>query len=135
MSFKVKNSQLTNETLGVLNQLIELDINATSAFKLARIIKFISSISEDKLRMEKKIYEKWVSRDEAGNPIIPNDEAGNPIQGSVSISNPDKFTKEMKELMDTENDIPFDKLNFADLGMKTAKIKDIIKIEFLFLTD
>ena len=69
MGFKVKNSQLNNETLGVLNQLIELDINASAAFRLTRIIKHLSSIVEDKLKSEKRIYDKWIQRDENGNPI------------------------------------------------------------------
>ena len=57
MGFTVKNSQLNNETLGVLNQLIELDINASAAFRLTRIIKYLSSIVEDKLKSETKIYD------------------------------------------------------------------------------
>ena len=40
MSFIVKNSQLSNESLNSLNTLIEQDINAPAAFKLIRIIKF-----------------------------------------------------------------------------------------------
>jgi hypothetical protein len=132
MSFKVKNSQLSNETLGVLNQLIELDINASAAFKLTRIIKYISSIVEDKLKTEKKIYEKWVMRDETGNPIHPKDEQGNSITSSVSITDMNLFTKDMSDLLEIENEIPFDKLNFEDLNLQTAKIKDLIKVEFLF---
>lgn len=132
MAFKVKNSQLTNETLGVLNQLIELDINASAAFRLTRIIKYISSIVEDKLKSERKIYDKWIQKDESGNPIVPKDEQGNPISGSVSISDMNAFTKEMTELLDVENEIPFEKLNFEDLNLKTAKIKDLIKVDFLF---
>jgi hypothetical protein len=132
MPFKVKNSQLSNETLGVLNQLIDLDINATAAFKLTRIIKHISSIVEDKLKSEKRIYDKWVLRDEDGNPVVPKDEEGNLIPGSVSISDINEFTKEMTELLEVENDIPFEKINFEDLDLKTAKIKDLIKVEFLF---
>ena len=132
MGFKVKNSQLNNETLGVLNQLIELDINASAAFRLTRIIKHISSIVEDKLKSERKIYDKWIQRDEDGNPIVPKDEQGNPIQGSVSISDMNAFTKEMTELLEVESELPFDKLNFEDLNLQTAKIKDLIKVEFLF---
>jgi hypothetical protein len=132
MAFKVKNSQLTNETLGVLNQLIELDINASAAFRLTRIIKHISSIVEDKLKSERKIYDKWIQRDESGNPVIPKDEQGDPIQGSVSISDMNAFTKEMTDLLEVENEIPFEKLNFEDLNLQTAKIKDLIKVEFLF---
>ena len=132
MGFKVKISQLNNETLGVLNQLIELDINASAAFRLTRIIKHLSSIVEDKLKSEKRIYDKWIQRDENGNPIVPKDEQGNPIQGSVSISDMNAFTKEMTEFLEIESDIPFEKMNFEDLNLQTAKIKDLIKVEFLF---
>ena len=132
MGFTVKNSQLNNETLGVLNQLIELDINASAAFRLTRIIKYLSSIVEDKLKSEKKIYDKWIQRDEEGNPVIPMDEEGNPIQGSVSISDMTAFTKEMTEFLEIESDVPFEKLNLEDLNLQTAKIKDLIKVEFLF---
>ena len=44
MSLVVKNSQLTEETISALNQLIEMDINAVTAFKLTRIIKELNSI-------------------------------------------------------------------------------------------
>jgi hypothetical protein len=99
---------------------------------LTRIIKYLSSIVEDKLKSEKKIYDKWIQRDEEGNPVIPMDEEGNPIQGSVSISDMTAFTKEMTEFLEIESDVPFEKLNFEDLNLQTAKIKDLIKVEFLF---
>jgi hypothetical protein len=67
MSFIVKNSQLSNESLNSLNTLIEQDINATAAFKLIRIIKFISSIVEDKIKAEKLIFDKWSQKDENGD--------------------------------------------------------------------
>ena len=60
MSFKIKNSQLNNEALAAINNLLESDIDAVSAFKLTRIIKFISPIVEDKLTAEKNIPEKNV---------------------------------------------------------------------------
>jgi DNA-directed RNA polymerase specialized sigma subunit len=132
MSIIIKNSQLTNDTISALNTLIELDINATIAFRLTRIIKELSSIVDDKLKMEKKILDKWVEKDAEGNPIIPNDNDGNPIEGSVNITNVEEFTKEMSELMEIENEIPFDKINFDDLNLTTAKVKDLIKLEFLF---
>jgi hypothetical protein len=132
MSFYLKNSQLTNETLGVINQLIELDINATAAFKLTRIIKTISSIVEDKIKSEKKIYQKWVVKDEMGNPVSAKDEQGNTIKGAIQISDTESFQKEMTELMEVENHIPYERLNFEDLNLETAKIKDLIKIDFLF---
>jgi hypothetical protein len=132
MSFIVKNSQLTEDAISAINQIIDMDIDASAAFRLTRIIKELSSIVEDKIKMEKKILDKWVSRDESGNPIVPNGEDGLPIEGTVSIKDPDSFRQEMSILMDTENEIPYEKIRFEDLNLKTAKVKNLIKIEFLF---
>jgi hypothetical protein len=38
-----------------------------------------------------------------------------PIEGSVSITDVASFTKEMEELMNFENEVNFDKMNFDDL--------------------
>ena len=132
MSFKIKNSQLSNESLDVINKLLEQDIDASAAFKLTRIIKFISPIVEDKLTLEKKIYNKWIQIDEDGNPISAKDENGQDIPDTVLLKDIDKFSKEMSDLYEIENEIPFDKISFENLGLKTAKIKDLIKIDFLF---
>jgi len=132
MSIIIKNSQLTPDTISALNTLIELDINAIVAFKLSRIIKELSSIVEDKLKMEKRILEKWVQKDESGQIVIPQDVDGNLLEGSVTIVDVESFTKDMSELMEIETTLNFDKLNFEDLELSTAKIKDIIKLEFLF---
>lgn len=132
MSFIVKNSQLTDDTISALNTLIDLDIDAKSAFRLTRIIKEISSILEDKLKMEKRILEKWVQKDEQGNVLPVKDEQGNVVSGAVNITDPDSFSQEMSNLMDVENEIPFEKIKFDDLNLQTAKVKDLIKLEFLF---
>ena len=132
MSIVVKNSQLTDDAITALNHLIDMDIDAAAAFRLTRIIKEISSIVEDKIKMEKKILDKWTSKDETGNALPAKDEAGNVIDGAVNITDADSFTREMSILMEEVNEIPYDKVRFDDLKLKTAKIKDLIKIEFLF---
>ena len=66
MNIIVKNSQLNKETIESLNTLIELDINASCAFRLTRIIKEISSIVDDKIKMERRIIDKWIQKDENG---------------------------------------------------------------------
>ncbi len=132
MSIKVKNSQLNNDTIAALNTLIDMDINAGSAFRLTRIIKEISSIVDDKIKLEKRILDKWVEKDQNGEVIRPTDESGNIVEGAVNISDVASFTKEMDALMNTENDIPYDKLKFEDLNLATAKVKDLIKLDFLF---
>lgn len=132
MSILVKNSQLGEDAINALNSLIDMDINATAAFRLTRIIKELSSIVEDKVKMEKKILEKWAVKDDNGQILEVKDENGNVIEGAVNIIDSESFTKEMSELMDLENMIDYDRMKFEDLGLKTAKVKDLIKIEFLF---
>jgi len=129
---RVKNSQLNNEALSVINSLIEMDIKASEAFKLSRIIRYLSSIVEDKIASEKRIYNKWIQRDELGNVVKPIDEFGNEIKNSINIIDIDKFTNEMSDLMNIENSIPYEKINFEDMCLEKAKIKDILKIDFLF---
>ncbi len=128
----IKNSQLNSDTISALNTLIDLDINAKVAFRLTRIIKELSSIVDDKMKMEKKILDKWVEKDENGQVIVPKKEDGTPIDGSVNITNVDEFSKEMRELMEVETTINFEKIDFDDLGLNTVKVKDLIKLEFLF---
>lgn len=132
MSIIVKNSQLGPETMESLDKLTDLDINAAIAFKLTRIIKEISSIVEDKVKMERRILDKYSEKDEEGNLINPKDEQGNPIQGAVNITDMDSFSSEMKDLMEVESEIGYERINFEDLNLKTAKVKDLMKLEFLF---
>jgi hypothetical protein len=132
MSIIIKNLQLGSETMESLNKLTDLDINAAIAFKLTRIIKEISSIVEDKVKMERRILDKYSEKDEEGNVISPKDEQGNLIQGAVNITDMDSFSSEMKDLMEVESEIAYERINFEDLNLKTAKVKDLMKLEFLF---
>jgi hypothetical protein len=132
MSIKVKNSQLDSETIQAINNLSEIDINASVAFKLVKIIKELSSIIDDKSKMEKKIFDKWVEKDENGNPVPGMDKDGNILPDSFNLKDPQSYIQEMNMLMETENEIPFEKINFEDLNLKTAKVKDLMKLDFLF---
>ena len=132
MSIIIKNSQLGSVTMESLDKLTDLDINAAIAFKLTRIIKEISSIVEDKVKMERRILDKYSEKDEEGNVISPKDEQGNLIQGAVNITDMDSFSSEMKDLMEVESEIAYERINFEDLNLKTAKVKDLMKLEFLF---
>lgn len=132
MSIIFKNSQLTSETIEALNKLLDVDINANVAFRLMRIIKEISSIVEDKNKMEQIIINKYAEKDENGNLTQTKDENGNTIEGGVTIADMNSFSKEMSNLMETENEIEYDRINFEDLNLKIAKIKDLIRLDFLF---
>lgn len=129
----IKNSQLNNDTISALNTLIDLDINAITAFKLMKIVKEVSSLLETKLSLEKKIMEKYLQKDSEGNPIPGRDEYGNVIPDSFLVDNPEKFNQDMLDLMLYENNINHEKIKFEDLGLETAKVKDLIKLDFLFV--
>ena len=132
MSIKVKNSEISNEKISALNSLIDTDINATCAFRLTRIIKELSSIVEDKAKLEKKLIEKYTEKDNDGNSTQVLGEGGSVVDGAVNLTNPEQFQNEMTDLMEIENEIPYDKINFDDLKLETAKVKDLITLEFLF---
>lgn len=133
MSIIVKNSELSSETISALNSLIDTDINATCAFRLTRIIKELSSIVEDKAKLEKKLIEKYTEKDENGNPTLVYNQECQVVDGAVNLTNPEEFQTEMANLMEIENEIPYDKINFEDLKLETAKVKDLITLEFLFI--
>lgn len=129
----IKNSQLNQDTVTALNAIIDLDIKAGEAFKLMRMLKDLSSIIEDKTKLEKKIFEKYVERDSSGNPVEATDNDGNVIPNAVKITDTFSFNKEMEELMEIENTLNHDKLNFDDLNLNSnVKVKDLLKIDFLF---
>ena len=130
MSIVVRNSDLNEETLAALNKLVDVDINATVAFKLMRIIKEITSIVDDKNKMEKRLTNKHAEKDEEGNVIIVKDNGGN--AGDVNIKDMEAFSADMANLMGIENEIGYEKINFEDLNLKTARVKDLIRLEFLF---
>ena len=130
MSIIVRNSQLNDETLASLNKLVDVDINASVAFKLMRIIKEISSIVEDKNKMEQMIINKHSEKDEDGKVVQAKDGQGNPV--GVNIKDMDAFSADMEDLMSIENEIGYDKINFEDLNLQTARVKDLMKLEFLF---
>ena len=125
MSIVVRNSDLNEETLAALNKLVDVDINASVAFKLMRIIKEITSIVDDKNKMEKRLTNKHAEKDEEGNVIIVKDNGGN--AGDVNIKDMEAFSADMANLMGIENEIGYEKINFEDLNLKTARVKDLIR--------
>jgi len=128
----VKNSQLNTDTLSVLNKLMDMEMNAKLAFQLMKIMKEISSLVDDKLKLEKKILDKYTEKDEDGNVIPATDENGQMIPGAIKVKDSDEFNKAMYELMMMENEVGYDKLNFDDLNLTTIKVKELMQIEFLF---
>ena len=97
-----------------------------------RIVKEISSLVDDKILLEKKIVERYTEKDSDGNPVFAKDNNGNVIPNSLKIKDVNKFNEEIDDLNSVENNIPYEKVNFEDLKLDTVRVKDLIKLEFLF---
>lgn len=128
----VKNYDLDKSTIEALNILVDLNVPSKIAFQLMRIVKEISSLVDDKIKIEKKILDKYMEKDADGNPLPALDNDGNIIPNAARINNLNKFNEEMDELNSIETELPFEKINFEDLGLETIKVRDLIRIEFLF---
>ena len=128
----VKNSQLDKQTVDALNVLLELNLPAKIAFQLMRIVKEVSSLVDDKIKLEKKILDRYMEKDENGNPVQATDEQGNFIPNAAKINNIQKFNSELEDLNSVETELPFEKINFEDLELQTVRVKDLIRLEFLF---
>ena len=83
-------------------------------------------------KLEKKIIDKWTKKDNDGNPVPVYGENGEVVDGAVNIIDTSKFQVEMSELMELENEIDYEKINFEDLKLETAKVRDLLTLEFLF---
>lgn len=134
MKIVVKNSQLNRNTIHSINTLIEKDIEGSMAFRLARIIKHISSIVDDKVQSEKKIVDRYAKRDVDGNIIFSKDE-NTGEETSIPIIKEEyteAFKNEISNLNDVENTLPYEKLDFDDLKISKINIKLLMDVDFLF---
>jgi hypothetical protein len=128
----IRNSQLGQDTIKSLNLLLDLNLPTKTAFSLVRIMKEISSIIDDKIKLEKKILDKYVERDIEGNPVLGKDENGNSIPNTFRINEIDSFNSEMEELNSIETELPFEQLKIEELDLPSIKVRDLMKLEFLF---
>jgi hypothetical protein len=129
---KIKNSQINTDTINLINYLLDKELPSSVAFRLMKIVRDLTPIIDDKSKLETKILEKWLDRDEDGNPIKPLDNNGNPIPDSFKVKDVSLFNKEMYEFMEIEHELIYEKIDFESLGLDKIKPIDLLKIEFLF---
>lgn len=131
---KVKNRRLDAETIGILNELIELDISAVAAFKLAKIVRELDNIVTIKNEREVSLIKKYAKLDDNGNIIEGKNAEGKPVPNTFEIKDGEgeNFNKEMEELLNFENDLAFDKLSIEELNLDKFSAKKIMRIDFLF---
>lgn len=135
---KIKNSQLDQEAVASLNELIEKDISAVVAFQLTGVVKELADIDKNKTAAEMKLIKKYANKDEAGNILPVKNEAGEDVANTFEIPNEliSEFNQEMQDLLDFENDIDFEQIKVSDLKIgdnEKFSIKKAMKLDFLFI--
>jgi hypothetical protein len=130
----VKNKRLDAETIKILNELIELDISAVAAFKLAKIVRELDSIVSIKNEREVATIRKYAKTDDDGNIIEGKNAEGQTIPGTFEIQEGkgEEYSKEMEEFLNAENELPFEKLKIEELNLEKFSAKKVMKIDFLF---
>ena len=131
---KVKNKQLNADAISILNELIELDISAVAAFKLAKIVRELDNIVTIKNEREVSLIKKYAKVDKDGNIIEGKNDKGDSVPNTFEIKDGDaeSFNKEMEELLSFENELAFEKLSIEELNLDKFSAKKIMKIDFLF---
>lgn len=125
----IKLEQLVNSTDG-LKGLAQKSLRARPALAVAKILKAadaeMTTFNETRLNLIKKYGDKdengEVKQDEKGNVHIPNEAL-------------DDFTKELKELLDTQVEINANKIKMSDVEnveftpAEMAQLEDFIEFE------
>jgi hypothetical protein len=130
----VKNRRLDTDAISILNELIELDISAVAAFKLAKIVKELDNIVTIKNEREVALIKKYAKTEEDGSIVEGKNAAGEVVPNTFEIKEGegDEFNKEMEELLSFENEITFEQLSIEELNLDKFSAKKIMKIDFLF---
>lgn len=119
---KISNSNITDELIESLRDLLNKDISPKIAFELLVISDSLEEIINKKNTIHKKILDKYAVVD-------PSD----PTTFSVSEELVNDFQSDMSELMNIEHDFNVPKINVDDLNLvDKIKVKDLINLKFLF---
>lgn len=127
--------KLTNkivvDSVGSLNQLLELKLPVKTAFKLTKISRKLGGVLEAYNKVLAKLQKEHVKKDENGNPMSVEDE-NNPGIRQLIFEDPVAFTAAYQELVELETEVSFDKLKIEELGNIEVKPTTLFQIDWLF---
>ncbi len=134
---KIKNFQIDQEAIDVINELLDKKISIVAAFKLSRMVKELNDVIKSKTEAEVKLINRFAKKSEDGEIQLSKNEKGEDVPNTFEIENDklDEFSKEMNELMMVETDINYNPISIEELKMEeteTFTAKKIMKIDFLF---
>lgn len=105
MTITLKNFECQN-IMDVLGELSQQDIDDIKvSYRIGKIIKALSSHSEDYQESRKKIIQKHAKKDKDGNPLKATDKDGKEIADSVQLEDQDAFNDEIIEILNDEIEV------------------------------
>jgi anionic cell wall polymer biosynthesis LytR-Cps2A-Psr (LCP) family protein len=134
---KIKNFQIDQEAIDVINELLDKKISIVAAFKLSRMVKELNEVIKSKTEAEVKLINRFAKKTESGDIKLSKNDKNEDIPNTFEIENDklEEFSKEMNELMMIETDINYNPIGIEELKMEeneTFTAKKIMKIDFLF---
>jgi hypothetical protein len=122
----IKNETLVN-SVGVLSKLNNMKLNIKVSYAVAKNISKIEKELEIYNKEKAKLIDKYGEKDEEGNLKV--DEAGN-----IEITDKENWSKDIKELLEIENEIDIHKINEEDLIKCDCDITpgELILVDYMF---
>jgi hypothetical protein len=101
-----------------LKELVELPLPVRASFRVARLVRQVEAATQDVEDARLRLVERFAERDAEGKYIPVFDAEGKPVDGSVNVTDPEGFRREIAELLGMETEIAAEPLSLADLGVK-----------------
>jgi hypothetical protein len=118
---KIKNFQVFDEmNQAAVNELMKNDLVGATALKVVKVARKLDEFLADINKSVQIIREKYMEKDEKGNPIHPV-ENGVVIKDRIKISDPASFQKELAEILSVENEIEGEQITEEEIkGVKIS---------------
>lgn len=141
MSIVLKNSEVTQFASESLKLLSDIKISAKTSYWIARLIKKYDEIAEAFQKTLKETQEQYMLKDDEGKPVPvekltgEKDEDGKDktevVEGAFQVTNPEKYSKEIDELLGETNIIELEPLSIELFD--DAKIEPKIFVPILWM--
>lgn len=128
----IKNKDLTPEVVDTFNYLLVKKLPIQEATIIAKAVRKISQRLEEVNQKKHLLADKYVVKDEKGQPVLAKDEQGNPIPNRYTLSDPQGYHAEMNVLLEQTVEIPTDKINVKSLTGVDIEPNRVLIINWLF---
>ena len=121
---KLTNKQII-DAVPALNKLMNEKLQAKTAFTIAKNVQTLSKIVEKIENTKNEKINKWIEKDEKGNPIKDTN------KNAYKLKKDNKLNEEIQTLFKEENEINIDKINLEELKDIKIEPNTLISINWM----